>query len=109
MSAQASLAQLSRPPRPGTQREAEQPVQAELDRLADEDELAELFRRAFTRARSDHAGEADGMNAGIFLADAGNIGLVACAAIDTIAAVSYASGPAAGRTARGGGPRSGCT
>lgn len=30
------------------------------------------------------------MNAGIFLADAGNIGLVACAAIDTIAAVSYA-------------------
>jgi hypothetical protein len=30
------------------------------------------------------------MNAGIFLADAGNIGLIACAAIDTIAAVSYA-------------------
>ncbi|HEY3652317.1 MAG TPA: hypothetical protein VGL33_30415 [Streptosporangiaceae bacterium] len=30
------------------------------------------------------------MNAGIFLADAGNIGLIACAAIDTTAAVSYA-------------------
>jgi hypothetical protein len=28
-------------------REAEQQVQAKLDRLADEDELAELFRRAF--------------------------------------------------------------
>ncbi len=30
------------------------------------------------------------MNAGIFLADAGNIGLIVCAAIDTTAAVSYA-------------------
>ncbi len=37
------------------------------------------------------------MNAGIFLADAGNIGLIACAAIDTTAAVSYAV------RARGGG------
>jgi N-acetylglutamate synthase-like GNAT family acetyltransferase len=30
------------------------------------------------------------MNSGVFLAAAGNIGLVACAAIDTAAAVSYA-------------------
>ncbi len=29
-------------------RAAERPVKAKLDRLADEDELAELFRQAFT-------------------------------------------------------------
>jgi len=48
MSAQASLAQAEAARRAQERkREAEQPVQAELDRLADEDELAELFRRAF--------------------------------------------------------------
>ena len=31
------------------------------------------------------------MNSGIFLADAGNIGLIACAAIDTAAVISYAA------------------
>lgn len=30
------------------------------------------------------------MNSGIFLADAGNIGLIACAAIDTTAVIAYA-------------------
>lgn len=31
------------------------------------------------------------MNSGIFLADAGNIGLLACAVIDTAAVISYAA------------------
>ena len=48
MSAEASLARAEADRRAQERkREAEQPVQAELDRLADEDELAELFRRAF--------------------------------------------------------------
>src|SRR6266705_1257723 len=53
-------------------------------------------RRSPRAAGSDHT-RGTGMNAGIFLADAGNIGLIACAAIDTAAAVSYAI------RARGGG------
>jgi hypothetical protein len=48
MSAKASLARAEADRRAQERKlEAEQPVQAELDRLADEDELAELFRRAF--------------------------------------------------------------
>jgi hypothetical protein len=48
MNAEASLARAEAARRAQERkREAEQPVQAKLDRLADEDELAELFRRAF--------------------------------------------------------------
>jgi hypothetical protein len=53
MSAEASLAQAEADRRAQERkREAEQPVQAKLDRLADEDRLAELFRRAFSEATS---------------------------------------------------------
>ena len=48
MNAEASLAQAEADRRAQERkREAERPVQATLDRLADEDRLAELFRRAF--------------------------------------------------------------
>ena len=48
MSAQASLARAEADrAAQERKREAEEAVQAKLDRLADEDRLAELFRRAF--------------------------------------------------------------
>lgn len=48
MTAEASLAAAEADRRAQERkREAEQQVQARLDRLADEDELAELFRQAF--------------------------------------------------------------
>ena len=40
------------------------------------------------------------MNSGIFLADAGNIGLLACAAIDTAAVIAYAARARGGRHGR---------
>jgi len=52
MSAEASLAQAEAARRAQERkRDAERQVQARLDRLADEDELAELFRQAFTAGR----------------------------------------------------------
>ncbi|HEY3652316.1 MAG TPA: hypothetical protein VGL33_30410 [Streptosporangiaceae bacterium] len=52
MSAEASLAQAEAARRAQERkREAEQPVRRRLDELADEDELAGLFRRAFSEAR----------------------------------------------------------
>ncbi len=52
MSAEASLAAAEADRRAQERkREAEQAVQARLSRLADEDELAELFRQAFTAGR----------------------------------------------------------
>ncbi len=52
MSAEASLAQAEAARRAQERkRDAEQAVQARLSRLADEDELAGLFREAFTAGR----------------------------------------------------------
>ena len=52
MSAEASLAAAEAARRAQERkREAERPVQARLDRLADEDDLAGLFREAFTGRR----------------------------------------------------------
>ncbi len=52
MSAEASLARAEADRRAQERkRAAEKPVRARLDRLADEDKLAELFRQAFTAGR----------------------------------------------------------